>query len=646
MIGRAASGADATGARATRLIWAKGIGGMGKSWFLHRVRCRAEAAHPKVRSLVVDWDKPEWLAPLRGEPKVAEDVFDLLAIRLSQRLGVEAADPYWLAKARVKAAAEAHKVVADRFEGHLQLAFAGGSPRVESHLFQLLRDDNLWHDDEDRRRRNVDGCRQDHARYRELLAAWCRRTGETNPAVVCPDRELADGLRDALRSAAGEHPLVLLLDTCEVLSTDLDAWLRTLLTPLLREPVPFLVLIGSRLRPDAHQPLGSKWGWLPEVARGAWRVEDFGELLRFTVGEIEAALEKLSRPVVGEPAGLAETLHRVTLGLPLAVRTLLDLHEAGDDVFSGLTAPDEDDRPLSERDAVREVIATVSNRLLLNLEGRVEREDDLRDIIALALLPGIDPETLRQLWHPTPVKRRLVALAGRYSLLSDGDLHPTVRVYLRKHWRDENNRPAVFDDVLTRLEGIFAAAPPEPPADAGQRVARLAAELNLRSWREGDAVVDDLARARCLARAHDADGTLLEGLLAELPLAGPGLVMARKLWHRDDNERPDDAAVVPWLQWQCSRSAKWADEDKGGLALVGGIASADRFNKPADALAALAQLDAALAYFGLDQLPRSDTAGKAFFECGYALDPQTAGSANWAADAASAYERAVALSLS
>lgn len=637
------TGTASSGARGFRLIWAHGFGGMGKSWYLQRIRLLAEARHPEICSIIIDWDKSEWLSPLTGTPKVAADVFDLIATRLAQRLGIDAAEPYWQAKARVEAVKDEHKRAMDRFESQLQLSIKDEAPHIESHLLQILKSEGIWEDDREKRIRRIDLVRTDRARYRDIFGAWCQENGETTPAIVCPNRERAAGLREALRVAMKVHALVFLLDTCEVLDDDLDGWLRELLAPLFRAPVPLLVLVGSRLRPDLHQPSGSRKGWRVEVPQAAVNIYDFGENRRFTVPEIDAALAKLTRPVGGDHNSLAEMLHRVTLGIPLAVRALLDFHNAGDDLLTNLTAPGEPDRPLSERKQVRFVIDQVSARFLLNLQDRPEREDDLRDIIALALLPAYEHSTLAKLWTEKGPANRIRDLAGRYSLLSDGDLHPTVRNYLRRYWREEKNRPEVFADVLSLLAGASkAVSDAQPSAEPMQRIAHRVAEINLCSWTEGDAVVDDLARVLCLARVYEADGFVLESLLAELPLAGPAHAASRKLWHRDD-ERPTDAEIVPWLKGQCATSRNWTDEEQAALALLDGFATSSRSIAPEKALAEFAELEKAISYFGLVGIPRTAEVGAAYFDCAHALDPFWAKQTQWIEQAASCYERSIGL---
>ncbi|MBX3669702.1 MAG: tetratricopeptide repeat protein [Rhodocyclaceae bacterium] len=630
----------ASGAQNVRMIWAHGFGGMGKSWFLQRVRLDAERAHPNIATLLVDWDKREWRYPLAGEPRTANDLFEVVATRLAQKLGMAAADPYWLALARVEQHAAAHQAAMQRFDGHL-LAAASGQQGVDAHLMQLLRADRLWHEDVAERARQIEKLRQDPARHREMFAAWCDEEGLTEPAIQCPQRARAAGLRDALRAALAAQPLILILDTCEVLAEHLDAWLRELLAPLLHESLPLLVLAGSRLRPDLHQPAAARLGWRQELPADALRVEAFAEGMRFTVGEVEAALATLNPPPERQPV-LAAAIHRITLGVPLAVRGLLELE--GEHALDALADWQEDDPPLAEAEATRRVIAIVAERMLLNLAGRPEREHELHDIVALALLPAAAPDLLQALWRQ-PARQRLRELARRYSLLADGDLHPTVRSYLRRHWRDPAERPGCFDAVLASLQRACAEQPAPAAADRDAAARQAALALNLRAWVEDEAVVPDIARALSLAYAYETDAAPLEALLRELPLAGAHWAATRRLWQTGDGGRPQDADIAQWLRSQHGNT--WSEAESAALGLLQGLAGGSSCgNEPAQLLRALEALRKAVEFFDAGDLPLRTRAAEAFYEigCGLAPDLQFGGKGGeWASQSALAYERSLEL---
>ncbi|HXU82058.1 MAG TPA: hypothetical protein VN914_11715, partial [Polyangia bacterium] len=334
LVERFGTGRDGGDGHQVELIWVHGFGGMGKSWYLHRVRAEAEAAHPALRSLVIDFDAPSpWSYPLIDRPKTPQELFDPLAFRLAQRLSVADADPYWVAKARVAASAADHHRLNERFQHQIAVAKTADSDQVEPSVRRLLEQaltSELWELPADQRGRRIMRWADDGRALSRAFEAWCVEAGVVDPAVNAPDRILAAGLAEALRAATKRHPLLLLLDTAQLLPPDLQTWLRELLVPLLREARPLLVLVGSRSRPDGDQAPGSTAGWLAELPAGAVRVEPFDEMLRLNVMEIESALGKLTRPVRSDRVRIAEQLERVTLGVPLAMRTVLDLHEQGD----------------------------------------------------------------------------------------------------------------------------------------------------------------------------------------------------------------------------------------------------------------------------------------------------------------------------
>ena len=292
MLYRARTGRKPDGGRAVKVIWVHGFGGMGKSWFLHRSRLQAGT---DVRSLIIDWDSPVWRYPLMGEPRSATDLFEVIACRLVQTCGEAAADAYWSAQQAVRAHGELHRRLRDDFDS--QLALAAGPDRVSSPMLRLLENEGLWVDDQPRRAANIEAWRRNHDRYESSFVSWCRETArDADPAAIEPNRFLAEGLRASLRRAALEKPLLLLLDTGEVLSQELDGWLRRLLVPLCHDESPLLVLIGSRLLPDVALPGGSRQGWQAELPRERLRTIPFDELVRFSVEEIESALARSRRP--------------------------------------------------------------------------------------------------------------------------------------------------------------------------------------------------------------------------------------------------------------------------------------------------------------------------------------------------------------
>ena len=648
LLHRARTGEAPTGGRAVKVIWVHGFGGMGKSWFLHRARLQAGAT---VRSIIVDWDSTVWRAPLVSEPRCAGDVFEVIAYRLAQTLDPTAADPYWSARDRVRHCGEQNRLLRSRFDGQLSLAAGPERPereRIDPVLRRLLENESLWSDDPAKRTRRLETLFRDTDRHQSVFAAWCHETArDADPAAIEPDRILAEGLQEALRQAAAKSPLLLLLDTCEVLSADLDRWLRRLLIPLCRDETPVLVLIGSRLIPDVAVPAGSREGWQEELPRDRFRPVAFAEAVRFSIEEIETALRTLPRPVTGDIGELAAQLHRITRGVPLAVRAVLDLHTDGDDdsVLGDLAKPD-DDEPLEEGEAVRKVVGTVARRMLYHLapERRPERVDDLRDIIALALLQRADETVLKHLWPGQRVRDRLRDLGGRYALLSGGDLHATVRHFLRRHWRDEDERPRIFDEVLADVERVVASLPPVPLLDGSpESLARRLMDVNLRAWREGDGVVAELAGLLVVAMVYEVGVEDTQELLKELPLQGASIEEAGRIWRPAGGPPAEPRAVIAWLRQTCETAPEWSDLERASLALIDGISSARRGMSVTDAIPVFEMLETAFNHFGSDHLPQQQRVGQALFDVANTLHPHVSKDTRWCSNVEVAYQRAITL---
>lgn len=609
---------------AARVIWVHGFGGMGKSWFLRRLAIDAVQVQPELGVLLIDWDSVVWRDPLAGEPAVPADVFRTVAHRLAQVRGVAAADPFWLGQARVEAAAETHRALERDFDAGLLRAEQGD--RVESVLLDVLRDEQLMDAEGKVHSAALVKWRIDRARRERAFEAWARRAasrplGTDADAAIVPNQVLGRGLAESLQVASASAPLLLVLDTCEVLSEELERALRSLLTRLVGDRARVLVLIGTRLEPDVGQPPGGRTGWRAELSR-VFREVPFRKNVHFTVDEIDAALGRLARPAPAVPQ-LAERLHAVTRGVPLAVRGLFDLHEQQQDGSVLVEVADADDELLGESEAVQRVVSIVAERMLYHLSNRPEREDDLADIVALALLPSADPSVLERLW-PTGVRQRLRALATRYSLLDGGDLHSTVRHYLRRHWRVDE-RPDVFARVLEELEGIAGGLPAPVEGDVPASViGRRLLRVTLSSWRQGARCADDLARGLALALAYDEGVAPFMVLLRELAETTPRSIVGRDLlpikdeWESHWYEFWGKAKLVRWLGRMANRSSGWTTEERACASLVEGVfAGSPKSDDKASAR--IDMLLEAVAGFSPGSVPQAEQVGSALWDAAYQL---------------------------
>jgi tetratricopeptide (TPR) repeat protein len=415
---------------------------------------------------------------------------------------------------------------------------------------------------------------------------------------------------------ANQQPLVLVFDTCEVLSSELDRWLRRLLAPLCDGKTPLLVLIASRLAPDNAESPGSREGWRVEVGDERWRSVAFDEGVSFTVNEVTRALQNLHRPVTAIDV-LAEELQRRTLGVPFALGTLLDMHERGDEILSQLeTLGPQVDRA-SQR-AEEEVVEQVTARFLVHLRNRPDRHQDFADVVALSLLREANRDLLGRLWGPRNVRERLRALATRYGLVASGDLHVTVRAFLRRRWRMED-RPELVDQMIQRLTEVVEASDRPTTPEASGYFEALADRLNMQGWCRGDEALKDFAPALVLALAYDTHEHLFITLAAEIPLHPRQKATSQLLDKLSKRPARED---MPWgsdellAWWQNeARQAHWLPIEQAALDMLIGLKDA-RDQRYTDALT---RLKAALKYFDASSLPRPLLVGSALFVIGSAL---------------------------
>jgi tetratricopeptide (TPR) repeat protein len=528
---RGAGGRGSSRSEAVRLLWFYGFGGMGKSWFVRNAAARALSSGVDVA--MIDWDDVEWREPLSGPPTLPEHVFQAFAARLAQVYGPNGFAPYWDAQGKVTAAAEQHSALQFEFSSALDILGkhgdvwrsadevvrleASGDTRVARGVFvlhELLQVAGLLKTpDTAARFRQLRELRTDHSRISGLFENWVARLlgSSASTPLARPVQYLADSLRECMADCGNLRPLLLVLDTCELLSIELDFWLRYVTTPLLTNTEGVLVLIGSRLRPDSEIVPGAKDGWRTAVPQARMRVEAFNENVALTVLDTEQLLQH-TFPDRSLTQDLAERLHEITQGVPLALRVVLEMMEDDPEILSTLTMGEED--LVGPADAVTQrLIETVSGRFLLHVEDRPERAQDFDDIIAVGVLISPSLDILRRYWGADEAGARIRRLANRYAVLAGGDLHYTIRSYVRKAWRvrPPRNLPRIAAELLSVLG-------PTMSDSVGDDLEHLILErANLLTWKEADSPWRELARAGLSLLARSYGTWDLRELVQELP---------------------------------------------------------------------------------------------------------------------------------
>ncbi|MEM7560495.1 MAG: tetratricopeptide repeat protein, partial [Planctomycetota bacterium] len=646
-------GDSPTGAAAAQLQWVHGFGGMGKSWYLRKAYIDAQKHILKIRVALVDWAHTDWRDPLNDHPKTPEDLMEPIAVRLAQLAGIEAIQPFREAKLRVSnARQDRHRLLARFKEQMDRLQREGNTDDV---MLQLLYDESLRSDDKDEQKRLLDELRANRVEYDTLFGTWCQSEAvevSDLDAASRPTNLLLDGLVRSIRKSANEMPLLLMLDTCEVIShrPHLEYWLRRIVSQLCDGKTPILIQIVSRLKPDAGTVPGRRKGW-SEISDRLVSVVDFNaDNCLLSRAEIEHGLRRLE-PKVDETQELSKQVFQVTLGVPLAVGSLFDMHLDQSNVLQELGSFDSEKHSLNETEAVRKVIEEVSGRMLLHLHEseRPESEEDLRSIVALALLPSLDEEVLSRFWDCKPWKR-LLDLASRYSLLAGGDLHLRVREYLRRYWRD-GYRPDCFDQVLDTLAQILEQLPKAEDQAFGSEswmISRMR-QLNLSFWQEGWKAKDQAARLLAVALAYDEKVPELADLILEFADSDTGgRKLAQHLQAIQSRARSpyENSVIRSWLS-QSEALTSWSELESACLKI--GIELVEKAKIPDDYIEKFLRLEASVQRFDNMDAPYRDLLASSYFTIGYEIWPDTVDSpivtdshaVSWQQAVEAAYRRSI-----
>lgn len=198
---------------------------------------------------------------------------------------------------------------------------------------------------------------------------------------ILPNEKLAHSLADGIRKVALKRPLVLFLDTYEI-ADRADVWLREVIK---RSSSNTLWVITGRDNLADSRKFGEKYfaGYRGEFPSDRLRVSPLSE---FSVDDVFSYLlsyvpeRQLDLPI-------ARTIHKATLGIPLAVQAAAYMWKSGTKLESIIGDVPETEK----RDAI---VKLMTERFLLHCFGDPAHPNDLQSIYALALAYRPDPNLL------------------------------------------------------------------------------------------------------------------------------------------------------------------------------------------------------------------------------------------------------------
>ncbi len=410
----------------SRLFLPFGIGGIGKSELTKK--CLELAGVKGWKTLLLDWD--------RVDNRVVEPLglMNRLAEALKGVAGDAAIKPYMDERKRVgglqdkaqRYRAEHPQEWQKLLEGVKTIETADPEPYSRLGIMAI--------------RGTLDFGPKALAALADLMHMRRALTAEEAALLTRPDIGLARKLVTCLVEVAKTQSLVIALDTCEVLSSDLEEFLRDLIIcPAIEQSTGLLVIVSGRFNQNNARQVEDDKGHKRRLKGYADRLADSPPIVwtlsQFAEPEISEYLrENGLEPTENLIAYVQQTAH----GVPFAVQLLVEaLRALGEEKVRKEFPPNPGDVDLPN------MVRLVVERFL---QYCLDDEVDLRRICALAMLTSPDLEALHAIWQlpkNTMARSVLNELQANYGFIqADGKLHDEVKSFLREDLRVDNREMA------------------------------------------------------------------------------------------------------------------------------------------------------------------------------------------------------------
>lgn len=367
----------------TGVYWVHGFGGMGKSFFLRRAFLDVPDGLLKC---LVDWDDStdRYRLPLHDRPRTLVDLCDAIAHAFGTATSREQFKDYWAASGAVRGS-EANRArlernfdtAAERLTAMLLLQ----NPDAFPEFIKPTVTDRFDTDEEARRAKELETLLSlvsdettvqaalqriqvlrrhelgffDFAAWEAMTVRWIRAIApDASPELFDPSEYLIGHLSAALRAALKNRGCVLFSDTQELLSDRLSWNLLRLLTSAANHGARLLTIVASRYEPDFRLPHPAFAGW-HETLKGRLKTEHFAGNVRFTRSDVVQLLSKCSRPAPPID-NLPDRILAVTLGIPMAVGMIVNLHNDGDEILTDIFSFDPVDKTEGTKSITRRII--------------------------------------------------------------------------------------------------------------------------------------------------------------------------------------------------------------------------------------------------------------------------------------------------
>ncbi|MCJ7531336.1 MAG: tetratricopeptide repeat protein, partial [Anaerolineales bacterium] len=434
-------------------------GGMGKTTLARRFRDIAETEQPlegEFQILWVDWEDESQLSSalqVGRENITPETVFDVIhTVSIRQDWGRYFTAYQDMLKKREKAEMEAVKALESSGERDELAAFRGASV---SALAKLVRTNlpAIGKTGETLVQTFLDAgikvSAEQAAHLRTMLETRLRARLKPDQfnTFLYPHEQLALSLAKDLKKIASQRPLILFLDTYEIVD-HCDHWLRKVIQ--VAGPKILWVICGRNDLEHSHST-GTTYDFKGYAEEFQYRLITF-DIYQLTLEDLHNYFAaRVPQRVLDD--GAAEVICRATRGIPLAIEVAADLWAKGI-ALEDIGGDTRDTTPH------KEIVAKMTAQYLRHGVA----EGDRVAIYALTLARG-DIEVLRAMLRPADEKDFnlevvLQRMARDYASVhaAEARLHDEPAVFFRKHLQNEIRRTS--DEIQTlnrRAETVLRA---------------------------------------------------------------------------------------------------------------------------------------------------------------------------------------------
>ncbi|TAD79060.1 MAG: tetratricopeptide repeat protein [Oscillatoriales cyanobacterium] len=507
-----------------------GEGGMGKSTLIRRLMAIAEGKlrdkNPGDRAWVdrftilkIDWETERTNRPSLQGPRdqIAESaVLDVLF----DQAALKDQSCFKNYEQRLKDLKAASEKVSDKLQTEQQGGNAGVSKALAIAFkvgLRWLKLDDVVKDYGDQ----IDAATE----FAPQVTAWAKTklTRQELEVLERPDQKLADALGKGLAKLAAQKPVLMFLDTYEVVDRpECDAIVR-LVMQAAGGRVSWVVSGRSNLRNSGKRGEIYFKGYgddFPEAKLYAKALDEFGE------AEIrEYFARKVPDPPIDDAD--AQAIREFSLGIPFMVAEIASIwRDRPNLTLKQILAPAPADETKTPRDRA---IAAMTERFLVHClragDGAAALGQDLAAIYSLAMVRRPDRSLLAVMLQTEDLSAALAHLQTRYSFVFADDcrLHDNLLNYLQPYLRmaAQRERPtvqALNDRALAHLGGRLAAKAEELPELADRFESDNAKALWLdvahhHFWKAQDPDQDEIAAWKFWL------GAFVEGWLADRAFA-------------------------------------------------------------------------------------------------------------------------------